>query len=88
MERLPKHEAYDYAERLRARLPRTLQEKREAAGLSKYALEQRSGITREMIGRVELGKANPSLCLTAQLTHAMGLTLTEFLRKLDSDGGS
>lgn len=47
-------EAHDYAERIRERLPRRLQELRERCGLSKYglamyALEKKSGVSREMI---------------------------------------
>ncbi len=43
----------DYAERLCGRLPRMLQEEREAAGMSKYALGKTSGVSREMIGCIE-----------------------------------
>ena len=50
---LSKRRAYDYAERIRARLPGRLQTARVAAGLSRYGLEQRSGISREMIGKIE-----------------------------------
>lgn len=39
------HDAYDYAERIRERLPRRLQEIREAAGFTKYGLARESGIT-------------------------------------------
>ena len=81
------HEAHDYAERIRARLPRRLQELREAAGLSKYGLERESGISREMIGKVERGVANPSLCVTAQLSYGIGMTLTEFTAHLEDDCG-
>ena len=66
------HEAHDYAERIRARLPRRLQELREAAGMSKYALEQASGISREMIGRTERGKAIPSIIVVAQMSFGAG----------------
>lgn len=34
------HEAHDYAERIRERLPRQLQELREAAGFTKYGLSR------------------------------------------------
>ena len=44
------HDAHDYAERIRARLPRRLQELREAAGLSKYGLARERGLSREYIG--------------------------------------
>ena len=40
------HEAHDYAERIRARLPRRLQELREAARLSMYALRMKCGVSR------------------------------------------
>ena len=36
-----KRDAYDYAERIRERLPRRMQELREACGLSMYALWRR-----------------------------------------------
>ncbi len=39
-----KHQAYDYAERIRERLPRRLQELREAKGLSQYALWRKCGV--------------------------------------------
>ena len=37
------HEAHDYAERIRERLPRRLQELHEAAGFTKYGLARESG---------------------------------------------
>jgi transcriptional regulator with XRE-family HTH domain len=78
-----KRSAYEYAERVRARLPRRLQELRLAAGQSRYRLELESGITREMIGKVERGASNPSVCVTAQLCHGMGITLNEFTAHLE-----
>jgi DNA-binding XRE family transcriptional regulator len=47
------HDAHDYAERIRERLPRRLQELRERCGLSKYGLARESGISRVCIGRIE-----------------------------------
>ena len=41
------HDAHHYAERIRERLPRRLQEFREAARLSMYALWQKCGVSRE-----------------------------------------
>ena len=43
------HDAHDYAERIRERLPRRLQELREACGLSMYALWMKCGVSRDMI---------------------------------------
>ena len=59
------HDAHDYAERLRARLPRRLQELREKVGMSKYGLARESGLSREYIGKLERGIANPTLPVTA-----------------------
>jgi transcriptional regulator with XRE-family HTH domain len=71
------HDAYNYAERIRERLPRRLQELREAAGFTKYGLARESGVSREYIGKIERGKANPILPVTAQLSHGMGMRLTK-----------
>jgi len=79
------HEAHDYAERICERLPRRLQELREGAGLSKYGLSRESGVSREYIGKIERGRDNPTLPVTAQLSHGMGMTLTEFSERLDDE---
>jgi hypothetical protein len=44
----------DYAKLLRERLPRRLQEIREAAGFTKYGLTRESGVCSEYIGRSKL----------------------------------
>ena len=79
------HEAHEYAERIRDRLPRRLQELRERCGLSKYGLARESGLSREYIGKLERGAANPTLPVTAQLSHGMGMTLTEFTEHLEDE---
>ena len=79
--------SHDYAERLRARLPRTLQEEREAVGLSRYALEKKCGVSREMIGCIESGDSIPTLHLGARLAHGMGMTLASFIGKLEDGAG-
>jgi transcriptional regulator with XRE-family HTH domain len=70
------HDAHDYAERIRERLPRRLQELRERCGLSKYGLARESGISREYIGKLERGAANPTLPVTAQLSGGMGMDMS------------
>ncbi len=77
------HDAHDYAERIRERLPRKLQELLEAAGLSKYGLAGTSGISREYIGRVERGDANPAFVVVAQISHGIGMTLKQFIDRLE-----
>jgi DNA-binding XRE family transcriptional regulator len=61
---------YHDAQRIRERLPRRLQELREHSGLSKYGLARESGVSREHLGKIERGKANPTLPVTAQ--NALG----------------
>ena len=46
------HDAHDYGERIRERLPRRLQELRERCGLSKYGLARESGVSREYLGKL------------------------------------
>ena len=59
---------------------------REAAGLSKYGLARESGLSREYIGKLERGVANPTIPVTAQLSHGIGMTLTEFVEQLEDEG--
>ena len=73
------HEAHDYAERIRARLPRRLQELREGCGMSMYALWLKCGVSRDMISRIEGGESIPTLRVTACLAHGVEVTLTEFV---------
>jgi DNA-binding XRE family transcriptional regulator len=80
-----RHDAHDYAERIRERLPRRLQELRERCGLSKYGLARESGVSREYIGKIERGKANPTLPVTAQISHGLGMTLEQFTGELEDD---
>ena len=79
------HDAHDYAERICERLPRRLQELREAAGMSKYGIAWESGISREYIGKIERGVANPTRSVSAQLSQGMGLTLTQFVERLEDE---
>ena len=81
------HEAHDYAERIRARLPRRLQELRGAAGLSKYALAKKAGVSRDMVGCIEEGESIPTLHVSARLAHGLGMALTELVGKLEDGGG-
>ncbi len=52
------HDAYDYTERIRDRLPRRLRELREARGLSMYALWLKCGVSRDTISHIEGGETN------------------------------
>lgn len=62
------HDAHDYAERIRERLPRPLRELREACGLSMYALWLKCGVSRGMISRIEGGESIPTLHVASRLS--------------------
>jgi hypothetical protein len=62
---LDNHEAHDYAERIRDRLPRRLQEIREAAGFTKYGLARESGV---------ISAARTSLCRASSIPSRRCLT--------------
>lgn len=47
------HEAHDYAERIRERLPRRLQELRKAALMSMYTPWLKCGVSRDSISRLQ-----------------------------------
>ena len=81
------HEAHDYAERIRERLPRRLQELREAARLSKYALWQKTGVSRDMIGCIEAGESIPTLhVLCHQLEGYDEIVVDRLMETIAQDG--
>ena len=79
----PGNEAYNYAERLRARLPRRLQEIREAAGVSRYGLEKRAAVSRDTIGDFESGRHLPGFHVAARLAYGLNLTLWQLVKLLE-----
>ena len=78
-----RRKAYEYAERIRDRLPHRLRELRLALGLTAYALASIAGVSRDMIGDIEHGDSIPTLFLASKLAYGMGLTLHQFLGPLE-----
>lgn len=76
-------EVYLYGERIRARLPRRLEELREEARFSKYGLSLESGVSREYLKLIETGEANPSVVLLACISKALRMDLTHFVDQLE-----
>lgn len=72
------HEAHDYAERIRERLPRRLQELRESMKMSMYALWLKCGVSRDTISRIEGGETIPGVHVLARLAWGLGVTLEKF----------
>ena len=81
-----KQESFQYAKRVCDRLARRAQDAREACGLSQYGLWQGSGVSRDMISRVESGESIATLFVAARLSHGVGMTLDDFVSGLE-DGG-
>lgn len=69
-----------YAE-LSERIVRLLRDERERQGLSKYAMEQRSGISQQMIGYVERGLRKPSLETALRMADGLGVDLAFIITK-------
>jgi transcriptional regulator with XRE-family HTH domain len=69
-----------YAE-LSETIVRLLREERQRRDLSKYAVEQRAGISQQMIGYVERGLRKPSLETALRLADGLGLHLEDVIEK-------
>jgi transcriptional regulator with XRE-family HTH domain len=55
-----------------------LQEHREKAGLSQYALAKRSGLSKQAISRLEMGEREPSWDTVQRLAAALGVDCRTF----------
>lgn len=60
-------ETHEYAERVYQRLAKRLRAEREARGMSKYALAQAAGMSRDMLGCIEAGKSCPTVVVLAKV---------------------
>ena len=86
MPRKRAQQAYDYAERVRARLPQRLRAALRAKNMTPCGLEQESGISRQMIYRVLNGQSKGvSVFVMAQMSAGAGMTLTEYAQGLEDD---
>lgn len=54
---------------------------RERQGLSKYALEQKSGVSQQMIGYMERGLRCPSLETALRISDALELDMGKLISK-------
>ena len=72
-----------YAE-LSENIIRLLREERKRQGLSKYVVEQRAGVSQQMIGYVERGLRKPSLETALRIADGVGLDLSDVIKKARS----
>ncbi len=66
---------------LNERIVRLLRDERIRKGLSKYAVEQRSGISQQMVGYVERGLRRPSLETALRMADGIGVDLSLIIKK-------
>ena len=69
-----------YAE-LSERIVRLLRDERIRQGVSKYAVEQKSGISQQMVGYVERGLRRPSLETALRMADGIGVDLSLIIKK-------
>jgi len=54
---------------------------RQAQGLSQAELARRTGLRRELVGRIERGQANPTLVVLIALADGLGYAMEELLAR-------
>ena len=69
-----------YAE-VSERVVRILRDERKRRKLSKYAMEQRVGISQQMVGYVERGERRPSLETALKMAAALDLDLGDVIKQ-------
>lgn len=66
---------------------RIARRRREAAGLSQVDVAARTNLSRNYVGMVERGEANPTLLVLRGLAAALGTTMTELVAELEAAAG-
>ena len=75
----------DLQQALCARVVQLLREERERLGLSKYAMEQRSGVSQQMVGYLERGLRSPSLEIALRLAAALEVDLGDLIKRASKE---
>ena len=66
------------------RVPALLREARSEKGLSQEALADRAGLHRTYISQIERGLKSPSLKSLEQIANALGIPLSNLLKRLET----
>lgn len=64
-----------------AEVIRLLSEERNRLGMSKYELEQRAGVSQQMIGYVERGLRSPSFETVVRIAEGLTLDLGDVIKE-------
>ncbi len=65
-------------------LGKHLQHLRKSRKLTLEALSKKSGVSRSMLSQIERGQANPTFATLWNLSHALGLEMSELVEALES----
>ncbi|MGB1250136.1 MAG: helix-turn-helix domain-containing protein [Candidatus Promineifilaceae bacterium] len=65
-------------------LGKHLQTLRKSRKLTLEALSKKSGVSRSMLSQIERGQANPTFATLWNLSHALGLEMSELVEELES----
>jgi len=66
-------------------LGRVVRSARQTARLSQESLADLAGINRNYLGQIERGEASPSIAVLEKVARALGLKLSEVIRRYESD---
>ncbi|MHB8391473.1 MAG: helix-turn-helix domain-containing protein [Acidobacteriaceae bacterium] len=66
------------------RFPAVLREARSEKGLSQEAIADRAGLHRTYISQIERGLKSPSLKSLEQIANALGIPLSNLLKRLET----
>lgn len=72
----------DKTKRFQKALIDTLKVERASRGLSHEKIADKAGISRQTLGKIENGLANPTMLTMFKITNAMEMTLEEFIGKM------
>jgi transcriptional regulator with XRE-family HTH domain len=81
----PQYETFVFME-LQRKFGKILKELRLEKNLSQESLAFESGIDRTYIGDIEKGERNISLQIVSQLSQALQISLSDFLKKIETNG--
>ena len=72
-------------EQLVQALGKHLQTLRKSRKLTLEALSKKSGVSRSMLSQIERGQANPTFATLWNLSHALGLEMSELVEELETN---
>jgi transcriptional regulator with XRE-family HTH domain len=64
---------------------RIIRSRRKAAGWSQEALADEAGLHRTYVGMIERGERTPTIVVVKQLATALGTTMVDLIRELESE---